>query len=460
MFRVALIGRANVGKTTIFNRIVGKKQASIVADINGTTRDRNEVISDFLDIKAKFIDCAGIELQGKKDTISKQMLEQAMESVKTADVCLFVIDGVVGVIDADIEVLNLLRRYNKKTILIINKAENPNNLDTTDLYKVNVEDKIFISATNNLGFGDLYNTLKIEYDLWKTTNNNNIHDDLKESEGAIQDHKIRIAILGRPNAGKSTFLNNLLGENRLITSDIAGTTRDKIELDFTYKYKNKATKQIENKEFVLIDTAGIRKKHKNGDFLEIASVDKSLEALQFADVAIMIMDITCALEEQDLSLCQKICNEGRILVIVFNKWDLMQAKHQENIIESAKMTIQKSIAQVKGIVFFTCSAIQDNNLHSMLDEIVCLYDKWNTKIGAGKFNKAIEQASKTPNNIISQLKIKYINQIKTRPPTFVAFSGKKEKDISKTQVETLKNWIYKEFDFVGVPLRVSVRGKK
>ena len=273
MFRVALIGRANVGKTTIFNRIVGKKQASIVADINGTTRDRNEVISDFLDIKAKFIDCAGIELQGKKDTISKQMLEQAMESVKTADVCLFVIDGVVGVIDADIAVLNLLRRYNKKTILIINKAENPNNLDTTELYKVNVEDKIFISATNNLGFGDLYNTLKVEYDLWKSRNrnNNDKDDDLKESEDAIQDHKIRIAILGRPNAGKSTFLNNLLGENRLITSDIAGTTRDKIELDFTYKYKNQTTKQIENKEFVLIDTAGIRKKHKNGDFLSEGS---------------------------------------------------------------------------------------------------------------------------------------------------------------------------------------------
>ena len=456
MFCVAIVGRANVGKTTLFNRIVGKKQSSIVADIVGTTRDRNEVIADFLDIKAKFIDCAGIELRGKKDIISRQMLEQSMEGLKKADICLFVIDGTIGVLDADVEVFNLLRKQNKKTILIVNKAENPDKIDTDELYKLNCKNKILMSASHNLGFGDLYNLLQDEYNTWQKSNQQAILEKMEENK----EHKIRIAILGRPNAGKSTFLNNLLGENRLITSDIAGTTRDKIELDFTYKYRNKTTKQLEEKEFVLIDTAGIRKKHKNGDVLEIASVDKSLEALQFADVCIMIMDITGALEEQDLTLCQQVCNEGRVLVIVFNKWDLTPKKHEEDILEGLKNTIRKSIAQVKGVVFFTCSAIQDNNLHTMLDEIVNLYDRWNYKITASKFNKAITEASKLPNNIINQLKIKYINQIKTRPPTFIAFSGKKEKDITNPQIETLKNWLYREFDLLGVPLRVSVRGKK
>ncbi|MBQ7552519.1 MAG: ribosome biogenesis GTPase Der [Rickettsiales bacterium] len=450
MFTIAIVGRANVGKTTLFNRIVGKKQASIVANIVGTTRDRNEVDADFFDIKAKFIDAAGIEVRNNKDTISKQMLKQALESVNKANLCLFVIDGTSGVLDSDIEVFNILRKNNKKSILLVNKAENPDKLLIDDLYKINCETKILVSAEHNLGFGDLYKVLLPEYHEWQKKQQNINNNTSSNIDIEDNNKTIRIAILGRPNAGKSTFLNNLLNEDRLLTSDITGTTRDKIELDFTYN----------NRKFVLIDTAGIRKKHKDGDSLELASVDKSLEALQYADVAIMIMDITTALEEQDLSLCQKICNEGRILVICFNKWDFVKKTQEQELLNELQNRIRKSIAQVKGIMFFTCSAIMDNNLTSVLDGIIQLYNKWDGKITAGQFNKKVGECSTTPNNIINTLKIKYINQVKHRPPTFIAFSGKNEKYITPQHVETLKNWLYREFDLTGIPLRVSIRGKK
>ena len=447
-YTIAIVGRANVGKTTIFNRLVGKK-VSIVADYAGVTRDRNEVVCNYYDLKVKFVDAAGIEYQNTKGKIAKQMLEQALKSIDIADLCLFVIDGKNGVVSGDIDVFNALRKKNKTIILIVNKAENPQNLNTEELSQFNtVCDKILLSAEHNLGFGDLYNTIKNQYEKQTTViakdNNITVVDDNKSND----DHKIKIAVLGRPNAGKSTFLNRLLNEDRLITSDIAGTTRDKIELDFSYN----------GKDFVLIDTAGIRKKHKNGDQLECASVDKSLEALQFADVAIVMMDITNALEEQDLSICQKVCNEGRILVVCFNKWDLVPRGKEEELLEKLKNIIRKSVAQVKGIVFFTCCAVRDNNLYVMLDTICELFDKWNCKITAGQMNKKIEEAKLTM-NIINELKIRYINQIKVRPPMFVAFSGKKEKDITTQKVDSVKNWLYKTFNLTGIPIRLSVRGK-
>ena len=447
IFTIALVGRANVGKTTIFNRLVDKKQRAIVKDYAGTTRDRNEIETDYFDLKVKFVDAAGIEYQNAKGKIERQMLEQALKSIDNADLCLFVIDGKFGLSNADIDIFNILRKRNKKVILVVNKAENPNNLNITEeeLRQFNIsKSQILLSAEHNFGFGDLYNAIKSEYEEWKDFNGN-IETIDKNIEN---EHTIRIAILGRPNAGKSTFLNNLLQENRLITSDIAGTTRDKIEINFSYGEQN----------FLLIDTAGIRKKYKNGEDLEYSSVEKSLEALQFADVAIVIMDITVALEEQDLSICQKVCNEGRILVVCFNKWDLVPLDKSDKLLEELKKIIQKSVAQVKGIVFFTCCAIRDKNLVIMLETIKELYNKWNLKIGAGKMNKKIED-SKLTMNIINELKIRYINQIKTRPPTFIAFSGKNEKDITIQKVESLKNWIYREFALTGVPIRISVRGK-
>ena len=445
-YTIAIVGRANVGKTTIFNRLVGKKASAIVANLVGTTRDRNEVETDYYDITAKFVDAAGIEYQNTKGAIAKQMLNQAIHSIDSADLCLFVIDGKNGITSGDLDVFNLLRKKNKTTILVVNKAENPQNIDVDELSQFNIVcDKILLSAEHNLGFGDLYNSIKKQYDIWLNQKATLSVIDVNNEQN---NHKIRIAVLGRPNAGKSTFLNNLLNEERLITSDVAGTTRDKIELNFSYN----------GNDFVLIDTAGIRKKHKSGNEIENASVEKSLEALQFADIAVVMMDVTGALEEQDLSLCQQVCNEGRILVVCFNKWDLVPNSKEEKLVEDLKKIVQKSIAQVKGVVFFTCSAVRDKNLALMLDAMVQLYNKWNTKFSASTINRKIEDAKLTM-NVVNELKIRYINQIKVRPPTFIAFSGKNEKDITVQKVENLKKWLYRELDLTGVPIRLSIRGK-
>ena len=456
MLTIAIVGRANVGKTTIFNRFVGSN-TSIVANYAGTTRDRNEIETDYFGLKVKFIDLAGIELKNDKNTINKQMVKQAVIGIENSNLCLFVIDGRTGITQNDIEVFNILRVKNKDTILLVNKAEHPNklNINENELKQFNTAKSIiFISAEHNYGFNEIFEEIKKRYvencneDNELQNSNKNINKNAENNKNNDNDHKISIAIIGRPNAGKSTFLNNLLSEERLITSDIEGTTRDKIKIEFSYK----------SNDFILFDTAGIRKKHKEGDELEKASVEKSLEALQYADVVILIMDVTKALEEQDLSLCQKVINEGRILLICFNKWDLVSKKDEEKLLQKLKEKICKSICQVKGTIFFTCSAIKDNNLPNILLTIKDVYHKWNYKISSGVLNKAVENAKIRP-SVITELKIKYITQVKVRPPTFIAFSGKKEKDIKQSNVESIKNWLYKELNLFGIPIRLSIRGK-
>ncbi len=446
-YTIVIVGRSNVGKTTIFNRLIGKNIA-ITADITGVTRDRNEIKFNYYDMNIKLIDTAGVELNGSKNVIEKQMLEQANKSIDDADLCLFVIDGKTGLLHKDIEIFNILRKKNKTTILVINKSETKSNLNINELNHFNTAiEKIFLSAEHNFGFNELYKSIKKQHDIWLKDNKKK---EEKESLYCVNDHKIKIAVLGRPNVGKSTFLNNLLNENRLITSNIAGTTRDKIELDFVYK----------NLDFVLVDTAGIRKKYKNGNEVENASIEKSFESLQFADVVIVMIDITIAFEEQDLSLCNRVCEEGRILIVCFNKWDLVPSASEKKILTKLKNIICKSISKTKGIVFFTCSAIHDNDLQLILDSAYKLYNKWNIKISSSSMNKKIEKAKQFINNPISDLKIRYINQIKTRPPTFVAFSGKDKKYIKQYKIDSLRNWLYSEFDLFGVPIRLSVREKK
>ena len=449
LYTVAIVGRSNVGKTTIFNRLIGKKLA-IVSDGFGITRDRNEVQFKYYDLDVNLIDSAGIEYQNaKKNTIEEQMFNQAVVSIDNADLCLFVVDCRSGISVKDNEVFNILRKKNKTVILVINKAENLNYFDLNELKQFNIaKDKIFLSAEHNFGFNDLYNSIKKQHDDWVKINDN--QDITQTFCDDITEHKIRVAILGRPNVGKSTFLNNLLKENRLITSNIAGTTRDKIELNFTY----------DGSDFVLIDTAGIRKKHKKGDVLEAESIQKSLEALQYADIVVVIMDITTALEEQDLFLCNQVCEEGRVLIVCFNKWDLVNKNNEQELLEKLKSIICRSIPKTKGIVFFTCSAVNDKNLQSIFKTIKELYVRWNTKISASKLNKKVLEAKSTANNAVNDLKIHYINQIKTRPPTFIAFSGKDKKYITAHKVDSLRNWIYREFNVLGVSIRLSVREKK
>ena len=444
-YTIAIVGRSNVGKTTIFNRLVKKK--AIVANDFGVTRDRNEVLFKYYDLDVKLIDSAGIEYKNaNKNVIEKQMFAQAINSIELSDLCLFVIDGKTGILDKDKEVFDILRKKNKTTILVVNKAENFNNIQLDKLNIFNTKDKILLSAEHNIGFNDLYKSIKKQYDSWISNKEKIDFSCCAKNNNS----KIRIAILGRPNVGKSTFLNNLLNENRLITSNIAGTTRDKIELDFTHN----------GCDFVLIDTAGIRKKHKKGNILECMSIENSFEALQFADVVIMLMDITSALEEQDLSLCNRVCQEGRIPVLCFNKWDLVSKNKEKEIILKLKNIIYKNIHQTKGIIFFTCSALNDNNLRLILDEICKLYIKWSIKMPSNILKKKVEKAKKISNNIINELKIRYINQIKSRPPTFVVFSGKNKEYITPHRINSLKNWIYREFCLLGVPIRISVREKK
>lgn len=395
----AIIGRPNVGKSTLFNRLSGNEkthQRAIVDDTPGVTRDRKIIKVELGGTKFKLVDTAGLE-KAETNSLQGLMMQQTETAVDDADVIMLVVDGTAGILPQDQHFAKWARGKNKPVILLVNKCERKD-ADVEDFYKLGFGEPIAISAEHKLGWIELLEAI-------------NKHNG-KPEEQIDEDEKkdaIQIAILGRPNVGKSTIINKILNENRVIVSDVAGTTRDSIYVDWTWH----------GHDLRLVDTAGLRKKANVHEQLEKFSVGDTLYAVKYAHVTILVMDATQALEQQDLKIADLVINEGRAVILALNKWDLV--KNKTEVREELDYLVNKQLGRITGVTVVTISAAKDKNLDPLLKAALDAYNVWNLHIPTSKLNRWLEDVIQEHSPPIvkgRRLKIRYITQVKTRPPTF------------------------------------------
>lgn len=466
MKKIAIIGRPNVGKSTLFNRLVGRRVA-LVHDQPGMTRDRREEQATLYGLTFLLTDTAGLA-DPDDSTLTKAMYEQTMRAVEDATLVLFVIDAREGCTPFDRDLANILRKANKPILVIANKAEGRyEQLGIAEGTGLALGEVIPISSEHGLGMGDMYQALcpyfadEVEED---DENTNEVDEDEEtfvtdsEEKLALENGKkstipakpIQLAVVGRPNVGKSTLINRLIGEERLLTADMPGVTRDAISIQWSYK----------ETAIKLIDTAGIRRRSKvtsSAEKLAILDTDKSI---QFAEVAILMIDATCPFEKQDLTIAETLTREGRAVVIALNKWDLVDNKGI--LLKELQETIETHLSQIKGVALVPISAQKGKNLDRLMDAVLNVYHLWNKRISTGQLNKWLEyvlQAHPTPAINGRRIKIKYMTQIKTRPPTFALFASQAE-ELPTSYTRYLVNNLRKDFDLPGVPIRIQVRGSK
>lgn len=429
---VILIGRPNVGKSTLFNRLIGKRLA-LVDDTPGVTRDRREGEAHLGGLHFKVVDTAGLE-ESFDESLPARMRRQTEQALGKADVALLIVDARAGVTPLDEHFSLWLRKQKIPVVLVANKCES-DNVDIASAYKLGLGDPVIVSAEHGQGMAEL--VLAIEPHI-----QNHEPEEFEEKEIPL-----RLAVVGRPNVGKSTFINQLLGEDRLLTGPEAGITRDSIEVDYAYK----------NHVIKLVDTAGIRRRPKVQEKLEKLSVQDSLNTIRFANVVILMLDATQELDKQDLVLASMVENEGRALVVAANKWDLV--KDQKQTLTFIKGRLQKSLAQLPDVPVITMSGLKGNNLDELMDRAVEMYRLWNKRISTSKLNQWLEIVTgHHPPPLASgrRLKIRYITQVKSRPPTFALFVNKPD-ELPDNYLRYLSNDLRKTFDMPGVPMRLQPR---
>lgn len=451
MLTVAIIGRPNVGKSTLFNRLVGKKLA-IVHDQPGVTRDRKMAPAQFKDIELQLIDTAGYEYS-TVDNMESRMWTQTQMAIADSDVCLFLFDARAGVQPYDEVFADLVRRTEKPIILLANKCEGQRlENGIYEAYKLGLGEPIVFSAEHGIGFTDLY------LELLKIQDEKNKHDqeekkvislgEIPDDFGPVKDNKpIQVAFVGRPNVGKSTLVNALLGDERMLTGPEAGMTRDAITTEWQWRgYK-----------FNLVDTAGLRRQSKVVGSLEKMSVESTIYAANMAQVVVLVLDADAVLDKQDLTIARKVIDEGRALVIAVNKWDI--ANRQEAL-EKLNYKLETSLTQVTGVPTVTISALKKQGLDKLMSAILKVYDRWNLRIPTAPLNKwfaDVQEQNPAPlGKNKRRIKLKYITQAKSRPPSFYIFSSNPE-GLPESYLRYLTNSLRATFNMGGIPLRVTVR---
>ncbi len=450
MKKIAIIGRPNVGKSTLFNRFVGRRIA-LVHDQPGMTRDRREANAELYDLKFKIVDTAGLA-DPDSSTLTEAMRQQTLVAIRQADVVLFVVDGRQGCTPYDRDLANLLRKENKPIVVLANKCEGRHGeIGLAEAAALGLGEVIPISAEHGLGMSDLYQAL-IPYFADEMAEDGSTSDEDEGLDEIRVKNKapIKLAIVGRPNVGKSTLINKLIGEERLLTADMPGVTRDAISLDWIYQ----------GQAFELIDTAGMRRRGKITAAAEkLANVDTQ-KAIQFAEVVILIIDATAPFEKQDLSIAYDIVNEGRALIVALNKWDLVKDKQAlQNHISDV---LETQLTQVRGIPCLPISAKEGKNLAKMMDAVMSIYQTWNRRLTTSQLNRWLEyvtEAHPAPMVAGRRIRLKYMTQVKTRPPTFALFSTKSDQ-LPESYTRYLVNQLRKDFKFDGVPIRIQVRATK
>jgi GTPase len=440
---VAIIGRPNVGKSTLFNRLVGKKLA-LVDDRPGVTRDRREGDADLLGLKFRLVDTAGFE-EDDPQSLPGRMRAQTQAAVDGADVALFVIDARAGIVPLDEEIGRWLRGSKTPVIVLANKCEGKAASEggLMEAYRLGFGDPIAFSAEHGEGLGELFSDLLpfIERDEVGV---------VESFDDESDDAPLKLAIVGRPNAGKSTLVNKMLGEDRMITGPEAGITRDSITIDWMWQ----------GKEVRLIDTAGLRKKSKVEDKLERLSAADTRHAIDFAEVVVLLLDATRGLEAQDLRIADQIFSEGRALVIALNKWDV--AENGSSLYQGVRGALEEGFSQVRGVPLLTISAATGKGIDQLLQAAFETRAAWSQRIGTGALNRWFEDAvekNPPPAPGGKRIKLRYATQIKTRPPSFVIF-GTRVDQLPESYRRYLVNGIRRELGFGAVPVRLTLRAPK
>ena len=440
-FTIAIVGRPNVGKSTLFNRLVGRRLA-LVDDLPGVTRDRREGDGKLGDLAFTLIDTAGLEDAGP-ESLSGRMRVQTELAIADADVILFVVDARAGTLPVDKAFAALVHRSGKPSILVANKSEGKaGTAGATEAYELGLGQPIPISAEHGEGLSDLYDAIREALPAITAEPHEDDTELLPEA-----DRPIRVAVVGRPNAGKSTLINRLLGEERLLTSPEAGTTRDSIAVDVNWH----------GRDFRIHDTAGLRRRSRIEEKLEKLSVADALNAIRFAEVVVLLMDVTKPFEEQDLRIADLVEREGRALVIGMNKWDLTEGSANK-----LREEADHWLPQVKGAPIVAVAGISGEGLDRLMKAIVEAHAVWNKHVATNPLNRWLEGAiSAHPPPAVSgrRISLNYMTQPKTRPPTFALFCTRADA-IPDAYKRYLVNGMREAFDLPGTPIRLLLREKK
>jgi GTP-binding protein len=447
-FTIAIIGRPNVGKSTLFNRLVGQKLA-LVDDEPGVTRDRREGEGRLGDLDFTVIDTAGLD-EGAKGSLTARMQQQTEAAIGLADALMFVVDARAGLTPNDRAFADFARRANKPVVLVANKSEGrQGEAGAMEAYALGLGEPIQISAEHGEGLSDLYDALRALMPEPVEAGQEFDDDEIIGQDEDIAKRPIRVAIVGRPNAGKSTLINRLLGEERLLTSAEAGTTRDAISVDISWQ----------GRDFRVFDTAGLRRRARIEEKLEKLSVADALRAVRFAEVVVLVMDAQNKFEEQDQRIADLIEREGRALVIAVNKWDLMG--RQPALISALRTEADHLLPQVKGMPIVAVSGLMGEGIDRLMSAIEQAYAVWNKRVPTASLNRWFEQAvDANPPPAVSgrRLKLNYITQAKARPPSFVLFCSRADA-VPQSYLRYLVNSLREFFELPGTPVRIALREK-
>jgi GTPase len=454
-FTVAIVGRPNVGKSTLFNRLVGRR-AALVHDRPGVTRDRRTGRGEIAGLVFTVIDTAGYE-ESAADTLEGRMREQIDRAITEADIALFLIDARAGITPMDEQFASLLRKSETPVALVANKCEGRGGRDGMyESFRLGLGEPIAVSAEHGEGLDGLYEALA---PFGPKAGDEDADDAAFEDELIDQDEEqpydparpLQLAIIGRPNTGKSTLINRLIGDDRLLTGPEPGVTRDAISVDWSYK----------GRAIRFVDTAGVRRRTKVKDAVEKLSVGETFEAVKMAEVVVLVLDAEAVLDKQELTLARHVVEEGRALVIALNKWDAV--KEKKAALQTLSDKLQTSLTQVRGIPTVTISGKTGQRVEALMDEVLRIHEVWNKRIPTAALNRWLPVATRMHPPPLSmhkhRVKLRYMTQAKARPPTFVIFSTRPT-DLPDAYSRYLVNGLRDTFDLDGVPIRLHLRKPK
>ena len=437
-FAVAIVGRPNVGKSTLFNRLCGRR-AAIVDPTPGVTRDRREGEAALGDLRFRVIDTAGLD-DAPPETLEAAMRAQSERAVADADAVLFLIDARAGVTPLDRHFAGWLRKFADKVILVANKAEGQaGEAGALEAFALGLGEPIAISAEHGEGLADLYRALAPR-----------TPEDETADGSAAPERPLQLAILGRPNVGKSTLVNRLLGEERVLTGPEPGVTRDAIAVEWRWG----------DRPVRLVDTAGIRRRARVTEALEKLSVADALNTIRYAEVVVLTLDATQPVEHQDLTLARMVAEEGRAPVIAANKWDLVADKNAA--LRRIRERIEDSLPQARGVRIVTLSALTGEGVDRLMPAVAAVHEAWNTRLSTNTLNRFLAEITERhppPSSRGRAVRLRYMTQVKARPPTFAIFANRPEA-VDETYLRYVVNGLRDTFDLPGVPIRMLVRGGK